>query len=376
MKTVINVLHIMAGVDAGGISTVVLNNYKNIDRRRIHFDIAITTDMVGQNGEQLMELGVKIYKIPLKSNGIKAYQQAIKDILRNVHYDAIHVHENETSYIALKVAKEEGVPIRYAHAHTTSPSMSLKEEIKRLSGCVLNTFFATRVIACGELAGIRVYGKTAMRSKKGFVLPNAVNLHKFSFDFQKREKYRHVLDIENKYCIIMVGRFSYQKNHPFALELLKQYHDINPNAVLLLVGNGEEEERIKQIIIQNGMDEYVRILGRRNDVEFLYQAADVMILPSHYEGFPVVAIEAMATGLPIIISTEVTDELKFGNAVFYEPLEISKWVLALENIKNRWDIAPQRQDRSNEPMKHGFDIVVTANQLENLYIDDYKRVSK
>ena len=154
-----NVLHVMPGADAGGISTVVLNYYKVIDRNKIHFDVAVTTDMIGQNAVEMEKLGVRIYKLPLKSKGIKAFETAMVDLLNRENYQAIHVHENETSYVALRIAKKVGIPQRIAHSHTSSPCVSIKSEIRRLSGCVLNYYYATNVVGCGCLSGERDFGK-------------------------------------------------------------------------------------------------------------------------------------------------------------------------------------------------------------------------
>ena len=153
------VLHIMAGADAGGISSVVLNYYRVLDRTKIHFDIAVTTDMIGQNAAEMEKLGAKIYRLPLKSTGLKVFDSALTELLKSGNYQAVHVHENETSYVALRIAKKAGIPQRIAHAHTSSSYVSIKSEIRRLSGCVLNYYYATNVIGCGWLAGERVFAK-------------------------------------------------------------------------------------------------------------------------------------------------------------------------------------------------------------------------
>ena len=132
------VLHIMACADAGGISSVVLNYYRFLDRTRIHFDIALTVPQMGQNAHALEDLGAGIFYLPLKSQGMKAFRDGLRALLRKKQYDAIHVHESETCYVALMVAKQMGVPIRIAHAHTCSPWEGVKGEIRRLSGCLLN----------------------------------------------------------------------------------------------------------------------------------------------------------------------------------------------------------------------------------------------
>ena len=207
------VLHIMAGADAGGISTVVLNYYRVLDRTKIHFDIAVTTDMIGQNAAEMEKLGAKIYRLPLKSTGLKAFDSALTELLKNGNYQAVHVHENETSYVALRIAKKVGIPQRIAHAHTSSPCTSLKEELRRNSGCILNYHYATNVIGCGHLAGERVFGRFNMKRSKACVLPNAIDSEKFCFDARTRAEVRRELGVEDNFVVGMVGRLSDQKNY-------------------------------------------------------------------------------------------------------------------------------------------------------------------
>lgn len=362
------VLHIMAGADAGGISAVVLNYYRFLDRDKIHFDLALTTDMIGKNAQEFQKLGSHIYRLPLKSKGIKRFESALADLLEKEHFDAVHVHENSTSYVALRVAKRMGIKYRFAHAHTAMPSCGVKNKIKRVSGIVLNRYYATKLVCCGHLAGKQIFGKHILQSKKGIMLPNAIDTYQFSYDVAVRNQVRQEINSENTFLVGMVGRLSYAKNYPFALQLLREYHKIDPDARLLIVGNGEDEAKIRSEIQQNKMSEYVQMMGRRSDVERLYQAFDVLLMPSHYEGFPVAAVEAMATGLPILMADTITPELKFGSAVEYLPLSNMKlWIKELQKLNSKQPDT-QRSARASEPIQNGLDIRDTARILQDLYL--------
>lgn len=359
------VLHLMPGADAGGISTVVLNYYRFIDRSRIRFDVAITSDRDGKNGQLLRELGATIYRLPMKSKGIKVYGEALTKLLKDNRYDAIHVHENETSYVALRIAKKAGVKCRIAHAHTSAPFESLKTEIKRLSGCLMNYHYATCVIGCGELAGRRVFGKWNMKRKKAVVLPNAIDTDRFGFDEARRAQMRQELGVEEKLVIGMVGRLSPEKNHRFALQIMKILHQTVPEARLVVVGNGDTEEDVRGLILQYGLEDCVTMLGRRTDVDSLCQAFDVQILPSIHEGFPVAAVEAMASGLPVLLSDSITKELAFGSAVQYLSInDVNLWVDTIQSFRND----QQRAQRIVEVREHGLDIRNTAKTLEWIYL--------
>jgi len=360
----IRVLHIMGCSDVGGISTVVLNYYRFVDRTQVQFDIALTVPTIGRNALALQELGANIHFLPLKSQGIGAFQQSLRELLEQEQYDAVHVHESETCYVALQVAKKLGIRCRIAHSHTSSPYEGIKGEIRRLSGCVLNYHYASHVIGCGKLAGERVFGKWNMRRPKARVLPNAIDTRKFSYDEDIREEVRKELELEGKYVLGMVGRLCVEKNYPFALDLMAALSREDPDCVLVIAGGGEEQAAIEDKIAQLGIGDHVTLLGRRSDVQRLYQAFDAFLLPSFTEGYPVAAVEAMAAGLPVLLSDAVTDELKFGSAVEYLPLNrIQLWLEAIRRL--RTDTG--REARQEEPAQQGLDIRTAAKQLEQIY---------
>lgn len=360
----IRVLHIMGCSDAGGISSVVLNYYRHMDRTKFHFDIGLTIPTVGQNGRALQELGCEIHFLPMKSEGLTAFRKALAELLVQGKYDAIHVHESETCYVALQVAKKVGISCRVAHCHTTSPWEGVKGEIRRLSGCVLNYHFASRVIGCGQLAGERVFGKINMKRPKAIVIPNAVDTRRFAFSEQVRREVRQELDLGDSFTIGMVGRLSEEKNPGYGVELLPEL----PGAVLVMAGNGSEEEKLRQRIRELGLEERVRLLGRRADVERLYQAFDIYLLPSFTEGFPVAAVEAMASGLPVLLSDRITRELEFGSDVTYLPLERSEYWI--REIMERKALGFQRTDRQKQLEENHLDICTAAQLLEQIYTED------
>lgn len=366
----IRILHIMPGADVGGISAVVLNYYQYMDRSRIHFTIAQTTEQFGIDGRKLKELGADFYTIPMKSQDYTGFKNALKKILSTQQYDAIHVHENETSYVALQLAKLMGVKKRFSHSHTSSPCGSIKDEIRRISGCILNGHYATHMLACGQLAGERVFGRWNMKRKRVIVLPNAIDTEKYAYNEAVRQQVRSELALEGHYVIGMVGRLSEEKNCAYALHLIEKFHAIKPNVKLVVVGNGKLENHIRHKVKQNGLQEYVYLLGARDDVHRLYQAMDVFIMPSLHEGFPVAAIEAMAAGLPVLLSSAITKELTFGNAVQYIALNSDReWISAME----QWAKDTERTIRGHEVRENGLDIRDTAKMLETLYLSEAER---
>lgn len=358
-----NVLHILTG-DDGGITAVVKNYYSHIDREKIRFDIACVTENEGNDINILKNLGANIFHLPVKSLGIKKYSEALEKLLNKTRYDAIHVHENETSYVALKIAKRLGVKNRIAHAHTTSPYRSFSGEIRRLSGILLNYYYATAVIGCGQLAGERVFGKWNMKRKKGFVLPNAVDFEKYAYNEQVRTRLRDELAISDKFVVGFIGRLAPEKNPIFCLDIIKGLHSFNENAVLVMAGDGCEEEKIRDYIHTNQMEEYVFLLGKRMDAECLYQAFDVLILPSIHEGFPVVVVEALASGLPAILSSNITKEFTFSDIVRYIDIsDKTDWIDSLTVFSNE----RSNKERMNNLDPSVFDVKCVVKKLEEIY---------
>lgn len=359
-----NVLHILTG-DDGGITTVVKNYYKYIDKQEIHFDIACTTEIEGNDISVLKSMGAEIYHLPMKSREFKKYIQELKKLLNANQYDAVHVHENETSYIALEVAKRCGIKNRIAHSHTSSPSNSFVAEIRRCTGIVLNYYYATCLIGCGQLAGERVFGKRNMKSKKAMVLPNAIDSERFTYNERVRNDVRRELDVSNQFLIGFVGRLSPEKNHFYALNIIEKLHKILPNACLVIVGDGDEEVAINNYIREHHMSCYVRLLGKRRDVERLYQAFDALILPSIHEAFPLVVVEAMSSGLPVLLSSNITNEFSFGESVRYVELgKDDKWIETLKQFSEDRN----RLKRLEEVKANGLDIKQTITILENIYL--------
>lgn len=370
----IKILHVLAGADVGGISTVVLNYYSFIDKQKFHFDLAITADKIGLNGKKMQDMGANIYKLPLKSKGLKAYEKQLEKIIKENSFHAIHVHDSETSYVTLRIAKKNGIPCRIAHAHTASPYIGLKSNLRRISGCIFNSIFATDIVGCGKLAGEKIFGKWNMKSKKATILPNAIDTEKFYFNDEDRKKMRKELSVEEKFVIGMVARISYAKNIPYAIELFEKIKDKISNACLIIAGSGEDEEKLKYVINRSKYCNDILFLGRRSDADKLYQAFDLYFMPSLYEGFPVAGVEAMATGLPILLSDTITTELEFGSAVKYLPLnDKDAWVeSAFSFLHDNY-----RKQRTHEVKNNGLDIRNTVATLEQIYLkyeSKYKRI--
>lgn len=363
----IRVLHISGCGDAGGISSVIRNYYQFMDHEKVHFDLALTVPEAGQNAHALEAMGAKIFFLPLKIQDMQGFRRELTKLLQEGHYDAIHVHESETCFVALMIAKRLGIPCRVAHAHITAPYEGIFSVLRRWAGCLLNYPSASHVIGCGQKAGERIFGKWNMKRKRALVLPNAVDTEKFAYDPEVRQEVRRELGVTDKFVLGMVARLNYQKNIPFALEIMACLRDRLPQAVLYIAGNGEDEQMLKEKISQLHLEDRVVLLGRRGDVDRLYQAFDLFLLPSLFEGYPVAAVEALASGLPVLMSDQITGELKPFTGVRYLPIkDPAVWAEAV----CPWQKDENREMRQHEVKARGLDIRDCARILEQVYEED------
>ena len=219
---------------------------------------------------------------------------------------------------------------------------------------------ATDFCTCGEEAGKFLFGNVAYT-----LIPNAIDISRFLYNPVIREKKRNELGIKkNEFVIGHVGRLSYQKNHKLLIrilaEFLKQYND----AVLILVGVGEKEEEIKKQVVDLGLEQKVKFLGNRNDVNELYQAMDIFVMPSFFEGVPVVGVEAQFADLPCVFSDKVPKEVKIHSKTEFVPLDapLQQWVDVIGEYRN-----VERKSMTDELEKSPYNIKTAHSILENYY---------
>ena len=361
----VRVLHILSDADFGGIPAVVLNYCSHIDREKISFDIALTSGRVGLIGEKLKALGAKVFFLPLKSEGVGEYKRRLREILASEKYGAVHVHDNETSYVALSVAKKYGVPVRIAHMHSAYPADGAYLKLRRMSGRILNKRYATHLVACGKKSAEVMYGKGFRPDGEGrIIIPNAVDLEKFSFDPAARERVRRSLGLGNSFAMLIAGRLAPEKNVAFAVDTAVRVRERIPGAALVVAGDGETKDEVSERIRSLGAEEYIKLIGKSDDMPALYSAADALLVPSFYEGFPVVAAEALASGLPCVLSDRITDELSFSPKVTRVPLDPDVWADTVRDFAGK----PRTAGDTQLLAEHDLDIRKAVRLLEKIYL--------
>ena len=278
------VAHIMGKWNGGGVESVVMNYYRNIDRNKIQFHFLCDEDSTDIPYEEIEKLGGKVIVIPPYQKLFK-YQKELYRIFKENNYKIVHSHINALSVFPLRIAKKAGVPIRIAHSHSTSNKKEWKKNILKMILRPLSKLYANNYFACTEYAGKWLFGKKIVERKELNVINNAIDLKKFEFNENTRKALREELGIKEDILIIgHVGRFMKQKNHEFLIDVFEKAIKKENDIYLILVGQGPLEDKIKELAKEKGIEDKILFLGQRNDVNKLYQAMDIFVLPSLYEG--------------------------------------------------------------------------------------------
>lgn len=351
----------------GGVEAIIMNYYKHMDRNRIQFDFIIDEDSVFVPYDEIEELGGRVILCPPYQKLFK-YIRKLKKIFKENDYTIVHSQINTLSIFPLYVAKKTGIPIRIAHSHSTSNKKEWKKNMIKILLRPFSKVCANKYMCCSELAGRWLFGNKEYDKGNVYLLNNAIDVGKFKYDETIRNNKRKELGISNDVLVIgHIGRFVEQKNHRFLVDIFNEIKKNNDNSLLLLAGNGPLMNEIKNRVHNLGLDNDVRFLGQRSDANELYQAFDVFVLPSLYEGLPVVGIEAQASGSLCFLSDDMTKETKILESTVFLSLDddADKWAAhILKDVESY-----RKHDTIDEVSQRGFDIEKEAVKLMNKYFE-------
>ena len=358
----IRILQVVTHMERGGLESMLMNFYRHVDRSKVQFDFLVHRQERAAFDDEIEALGGRIYRLPRLVPWSKSYLTALNLFFdEHPEHKIVHVHQDCLSSVILKAAARHNVPVRIAHSHNANQDRNLKYPIKLWYRRSIPQY-ATNLFACGKDAGDWMFSGASYQ-----IINNAIDAAAYTYDPAKRADVRQQLGLGDELVVGHVGRFNPQKNHPFLLEIFAALLKKEPNAVLLLVGGGEEMPKMQakaQALVIAGR---VRFLGVRSDVSELMQAMDVFVFPSLYEGLPVTMVEAQAAGLPCIISDKVPPEcILTDGLVGIMPLSAAPdaWV---EKILEKRDTP--RTDRRDEITARGFDITTEAVKLQEFYLE-------
>ena len=346
-------------MDLGGISSYMMNYYRFFDRSELQIDFAVH----GKDGirdEEIKQLGGRVYHLPTKREDYFGNIRGMKQLFSSGEYQIVHSHMDSMNGLTLKLAQQCGVPIRISHSHNTD--FLTKNRVKiALHRHTMRQIprYATHLWACSRAAGEWLYGP----SREFTVIPNAVQTERFRFNPEKREALRREMGLGGKTVIGHVGRFDYQKNQEFLLDVFAQAAKQNDSLRLVLVGDGANRPQIEAQIAKLELGNRVLLLGQRTDVPELVNLFDVQVLPSRFEGLPVTMVEAQANGLTCLCSDCVTREVDVtGNVRFLSLEDRDGWIRALQ------------AEYSRDPSAYaavcdaGYDIQTAARELQQTYL--------
>jgi len=353
-------------MDMGGVQSMIMNYYRNIDRSKVQFDFVVQDQELGYFDVEIESLGGKIFRIP-SLNQIFQYYKTLDAILQENKYDIIHVHQNFANVHALIVAFNNKIKNRISHSHNAFPEKRLFRKVLKLGIRILINNLATEKFACSIKAGIWLYGENAYNSGQVKIINNAIDVEKFIYSHRMRTEKRKSLEVANKIVIGHVGHFNYQKNHDFLIDIFSNIIKKNSNAHLILVGKGENLDEVISKVKELQLVDNVTFFSDRTDVNELFQAFDFFVFPSFFEGLGIVLIEAQISGLKCFISDTITDEIDITENI--ERLSLSKsaehWAnTILKYISSRND----RKDLSNKINSAGYNILLESKKLEQIYL--------
>ncbi|MFA0336026.1 MULTISPECIES: glycosyltransferase family 1 protein [unclassified Vibrio] len=366
----IRVLHVLAGLNSGGTESFIMNVYRNIDRNKIQFDFLLRQDSDPCTVKEVVAMGGRIYTLPPFPKKILGNYLELKRFFkeRAAEYQVVHVHCNSLIYIApLFEAKKYNIPCRIVHSHNTQgANFRFVKYIHKFNKIRIKKLVTER-FACSKLAGDWMFNDSFK------VINNAIDVNKFKFNLQDREQIRKEFGIHGKFVIGHIGRFVEQKNHEFLVNIFHEVAKLDNDAVLLLIGEGPLQSKIRSKVEIEGLSEKIIFADSRKDIPNLLSAMDVMVLPSNFEGLGIVLVEAQASGIKAITSKDVVPlEAKTTDLLEYLPLGAPVQLWADKILSNKEPYI--RDDKFVEIKANGYEISDLVERLQSFYLGNHGEV--
>lgn len=365
MRETIRVLQVVTHMNRGGLESMIMNYYRNIDRTRVQFDF-LTHRPEGEKkdfDDEILSLGGNIYHISPLNPLSPLYLVELNAFFReHKEYKIIHVHQDCLSGVILKIAKKNGIPVRIAHCHSSSQDKGFKYYLKCIYKKNIKKY-ATKLFACGQKSGEWMF-----ETKKFEILPNAIDANLYRFSETVRKQVRKELKLEDSFVIGHVGRFSAVKNQSFLINITESLLMSGCNVKTVLVGDGENKDKIQELVKEKKLENTVIFTGQRSDINQLMQAFDVFVLPSLYEGVPVTMVEAQSAGLRCFISSNVPLDCKITENVEQISLEegADVWAKKIGFVQGE-----KRIDTYKQIVEANYDIKQNGVILQNYYESKY-----
>lgn len=362
----IKVLHFVAGLVSGGVEQMLCNYCGAMDNDKYEFVVVYQHEAVTSCKEKIEEVGCRTIRITARSENFFKNIVDSYNIIKQEQPDIVHAHMNLMNFCALFAAKIARVDVRISHSHIAEKNKSVVFKIMASVCKLLCTIAATDLMACGEEAGTYLYGKKRMKAKKVKIIENAVNLNYYNIDADERKKERSNNGLKDAFVVGHVGRFSYQKNHEKLIQIFYELKKLKPEAVLMLVGTGELEDEVKSKVEKLNLTNSVIFYGTTKDMKKVYSLLDFFVLPSRYEGFPVVSVEIQAARIPALFSDAIAPTCKLTDLIEFVSLNESDEIWA----KSILQFFEKKHDADLTMLKEKYDVKENAKKLDNYYKND------
>lgn len=364
------ILHIVGAMNVGGTETMIMNLYKNIDREKVQFDFLYYVNDECFYDDEIKKLGGKIIKANSVQNSgvLKSVSELKKIIIENGPYDVVHAHTLFNCGIAMLASKLAGVKVRISHAHTNQETtFSLARKVYYKSMSTMINCNSTKFLGASKYAGSFLFGEKIVESNKYEFLPNFIEYEKI---LSSNKNLRKEFGIkENEFIIGTVGRFIPIKNQKLILEIAKNIKvENNIDFKILLVGDGDLKDELQRQVKDLGIEDKVIFTGYRKDVYDLVNIMDVFVLPSLFEGFGMVVVEAQVAGVPCIISDVIPEEVNLKMGLVQKVSlkdEVNIWVKKVLDVRN--DKIHNKEIIENSLVKNGFMKDDIINQVYKIY---------
>ena len=375
MKLPINVAISINKCDSAGQKSLAMGYLRNLDPEQVKFQLICDADSNAIPYEEVEKLGGKVHVVPPYQK-IWAHMKALEQVFRQEHFDVLFAMNNTMNLFPLYVAKKCGIKVRISE----SLSMAAKEEWKKsMMKYVLRCFshwFCNYYVACGKDCGKFQFGAKALQEGNIEIFKTCIDAKANAYDEVLRNETRKRFGWDNMVAYGFIGRFAPQKNPLFLIDIFNQIKIKQENAHFVIIGAGDLEDKMLYRIDEYGLKDDVSWLGRREDIKQFYNAFDAFVLPSRYEGLPVVGLESQAAGLPVFFSDAITDEAAVCELGHFISLKKSPKEWAEIIIRETGKNIPIRKGHEDALIRNGYDAVSEAKRLTEYWLKAVEEQSK
>ena len=356
------ILHVVGTMDIGGVETRLMEIYEKINRTKFQFDFVVHSNKKGFYEDKILSLGGKIYRAPdFYLFNFISYAYFWRDFfLSHKDLQIIHGHKTSTAFIYFSIARKL---IKYqkliAHSRNSRKSNKISYLLSKLS-----RYYATHFLAVSYESGLSEFGKK-ITNNACQIIYNSYNFNSYKYSEILRKEARDKYNLNSKdKLFIHIGSFTKQKNHIFLLKIFKKINELDKNSYLMLIGKGKQKNKIYRFIKKLNISNKIFIIEQSNNVKKYLSAADLMIFPSLFEGFPGVAFESQLNGLGVLMSDRITNKIVINRNVEKMALEKSVRIWASQALKMVFG----RLYKDNLAIKkHEFEIQYRVNFFEKYY---------